>query len=136
MITSSQARLIINDHVRAFIALQTKPLKVEFANDASFSPPRDENWCRVTVQYGDTIPSGLHNGILQRDVGIINIQCFTPKGHGDLSVIALADAWRAHFKGFRKPFFEVTLRHAPTDVTSEVSDAYAMSLVRIDFRVN
>lgn len=134
MITTSEARKIINDHVKAFTGISQTA--IQWANQTDFIPPKTSNWCRVTVQYGDTIASGLQNGILQRDYGIINIQCFTPKGYGDLSVIALADAWRTHFESFRKPFFEVTLRHPPTEVASEVSDAYAMSLVRVDFRVN
>lgn len=134
MITSSQARLIINDHVRAFIA--ENPIQVQFPNDSSFKPPQKEDWCRVTVQYSDTQPSGLHQGLLQRDYGIISIQCFTPKGYGDKSLIELADKWRDHWKGFRKPFFEVTIVNAPTESYSEVSDLYAMSILRIQFRVN
>jgi len=134
MITSSQARLIINEHIKAFNGIAQS--KIEWPNQTNFKPPLKEDWCRVTVQYGDTNPSGLLEGIMQRDYGIINIQCFTPVGYGDLSVIALADAWREHWKSFRKPFFEVTIRHAPTDVYSEVGDLYAMSLVRIEFRVN
>ena len=134
MITSSQARLIINDHIRAFAGIAQS--KIQLANNSKFTPQPKEDWCRVTVQYADTNPSGLFEGVLQRDWGIINIQCFTPVGYGDLSVIALADAWREHWKSFRKPFFEVTVRHAPTDLYSEVGDLYAMSLVRIEFRVN
>ena len=134
MITSSQARLIINNHVRAFIA--KNPIQVQFPNDSSFNPPQTEDWCRITVQYGDTFSSGLHNGILQRDAGIISIQCFTPKGHGDKSLIELADKWREHCMGFRKPFFEVTIVNAPTESYSEVSDLYSMVLIRVSFRVN
>ena len=134
MITSSQARLIINDHVRAFIA--ENPIKVQFPNDSSFKPPQAEDWCRVTVQYSDPVAAGLYKGILQRDYGIISIQCFAPKGYGDKSLIELADKWRDHWQGFRKPFFEVTLVSAPTPEYSEVSDLYSMSLVRVQFRVN
>lgn len=132
--TNSEARLIINNHIKAFTGISQD--KIQWANQVDFVPPRDSNWCRVTVQYSDSFVSGLYNGQLERDFGIISIQNFTPKGHGDLSVISLADKWRNHWKGFKSSFFEVYQTHAPTDVTSEVSDAYAMSLVRIDFRVN
>lgn len=131
--TNSQARLIINNHIKAFTGISQD--NIQWTNQKDFKPPKDL-WCRITVQYGDTFPSGLYRGQLERDFGIISIQCFIPKGYGDLSVISLADKWRTHWKGFKSSFFEVYQTHAPTDVTSEVSDAYAMSLVRIDFRVN
>lgn len=134
MMTNSQARKVINDRIKEATFIQQS--RIQWTNQVDFSPPQKENWCRVSIQYGDSITSGLQSGQLYRDFAILSIQCFTPKGYGDKSVIALADAWRDHFKGFKSSFLEVTQTHAPTEATSEVSDAYAMSLVRIDFRIN
>lgn len=133
MMTNAEARLIINNHIKAFTGIAQD--KIQWPNQVDFVPPK-ALWCRVTVQYADSQVSGLLVDCLERDYGIINIQCFIPKGYGDKSLIALADQWRTHWKGFKSTFFEVYQTHAPTEVTSEVSDAYAMSLVRIDFRVN
>ena len=133
--TNSEARLIINKHVRLFISEHPKELKVQFANDSTFVPPK-ALWCRVAVQYGDTQPSGFNNGLCERDFGIINIQCFIPKGYGDKSLIELADKWRQHWKGFGDSHFEVTKTNAPTDASGDVDDLYVMSLVRVEFRIN
>lgn len=134
MMTNAEARLIINNHIKTFTGIAQD--KIQWANQVDFTPPAKEKWCRVTVQYADSITSGLQAGQIYRDYGIINIQCFIPKGYGDKTLIELADQWRLHWKGFKSSFLEVTQTHAPTEATSEVSDAYAMSLVRIDFRVN
>lgn len=132
--TNSQARLIINNHIRTFTGISQD--KIQWANEPDFKPPLEEDWCRVTVQYAPTVEAGLSDGSLERDYGIINIQCFTPKGYGDLSVINLSVKWRDHWKRFKSSFLEVYRTNAPTEVYSEVGDLYAMSLVRIEFRVN
>ena len=134
MMTNAEARLIINNHIKAFTGITQD--KIQWANQVDFTPPAKEKWCRVTVQYADSQVSGLQSGTLERDFGIISIQCFIPKGYGDKTLIDLADLWRTHWKGFKSSFLEVYQTHAPTEATSEVSDAYAMSLVRIDFRIN
>ena len=133
MMTNAEARLIINNRIKSFTGIDQQ--YIQWPNQVDFVPPKGL-WCRVTVQYADSQVSGLLSGALERDYGIINVQCFIPKGYGDKTLIDLADQWRTHWKGFKSTFFEVTQTHAPTEATSEVSDAYAMSLVRIDFRIN
>jgi len=132
--TNSEARLIINNHIKAFTGITQD--KIQWTNQPDFKPPSTGLWCRVTVQYADTQPSGFNNGLCERDFGIINIQSFIPKGYGDKSLIELADKWRTHWKGFGDSHFEVTKTNAPTDASGDVDDLYVMSLVRVEFRVN
>ena len=134
MLTNSQARKIINDHVKSFLGIEQS--RIQWTNQLDFKPPAAGNWCRVTVQYGDTQPSGFNNGLCERDFGIINIQCFALKGTGDVDLIALADSWRSYWKGFGDSHFEVTKTNAPTDASGDLDDLYVMSLVRVEFRVN
>lgn len=134
MMNNADARLAINDHIRAFTGIDQN--KIQWPNQLEFKPPKQDNWCRVTVQYAPSVEAGLSDGSLERDYGIINIQCFTPVGFGDKDIINLTDKWRTHWKGFKSTFLEVYRTNAPTNVSSEVNSLYAMSLVRIEFRVN
>lgn len=134
MLTNSQARKIINDHVKSFLGIEQS--KIQWTNQPDFKPPSTGLWCRVTVQYADTQPSGFNNGLCERDIGLLSIQVFAPKGYGDKSLIELADKWRTHWKGFGDSHFEVTKTNAPTDASGDVDDLYVMSLVRVEFRVN
>lgn len=134
MLNNSQARKIINDHVKSFLGIEQN--RIQLFNQPNFKPPTTGLWCRVTVQYANTQPSGLYRGLLERDFGIISIQCFARKGTGDVSLIALADAWRDHFKGFVSSHLEVTLTNAPTEPENELSTDFVGCLVRIKFHVN
>lgn len=90
----------------------------------------------MTIQYAGSVPSGLYRGLLERDVGAINFQCFARKGSGDLDLVKLTDDIRDHFKGFRDRDLEVTMTNAPTEATDDVQGDFVMSLVRVEFRVN
>lgn len=134
MMTSAEARLAINARIKSFIGINQD--YIQWSNQADFEPPVDDMWCRVTIQYSPTITSGIHFGLLERDLGIISIQCFAPKGWGDKDLIELADKWRNHFKGYVTSYLEITQTNAPTDVYSEVGTNYISIVVKIEFRVN
>lgn len=134
MMSTAQARLAINNKVKAFTGIAQS--KIQWANQSKFEVPTAGLWCRVTIQYADSAQAGLYKGRLERDFGIIAIQCFARKGTGDLDVINLASAWRDHFKGFTSGFLQVTQTSAPTEAQTELDTDFVMSLVRIYFHVN
>lgn len=134
MFTNSQAYDAIISHVEAFT--EDNPIPIQWGNEKNFKPPQKDLWCRVTVQYGDSYISGLAFGTLERDIGIISIQCFARKGTGEIALLELADKWRQHFKGHVNQFFHVNKTNAPTQANTELDKDFVMSLVRIDFRIN
>lgn len=134
MLTVSEARKIINDHVKLFLV--DNPIAIQWTNQKDFIPPKNQMWCRITTPYTDTQQAGLYRGQLERDYGFISIQCFCPLGWGDLAVTELADKWRKHWRGFVKSHFEIERTHAPTEVLQELDAQYSMVLLRIEFRVN
>ena len=89
MMTTAQARKAINDRIKAFTGLDQN--KIQWSNQPNFTPPTTGCWSRVTIQYADSVQAGLYQGLLERDVGIINIQCFARKGTGDIDLTTLAD---------------------------------------------
>lgn len=131
---NSQARKIINDRIKEVTFISQS--RIQWPNQTDFKPPLGEIWCRITVQYLDSVVAGLCSGTLERDIGLLSIQVFAPKGYGDKSLIELADKWRKHWKGFGDSHFEVTKTNAPTDASGDVDDLYVMSLVRVEFRLN
>ena len=132
--TNAQARKIINDHIKAFTGIPQS--RIQWANQLDFKPPSNEIWCRVTIDYADSKESCLYKGLMMRDYGIISIQCFAPKGTGDIALIALADAWREHWNGFNVGDVWVAKTHAPKIARAEPDDLYIMALFHADFRVN
>lgn len=128
---STEARKAINDHIATL-----QGVAVAYGNQPDFKPPSSGVWSRITLQYSDTTSSGLLDGLLERDNGFINIQCFAKKGTGEKALFELADKWRAHFRGFGLGMLEVTKTHAPTPLASDLESDFIMSLVRIEFRVN
>ena len=134
MLTTFDARQIILEHVIDFI--NKNVAIVCYENQQGFNPPTSGLWSRVTIQYSDSVQSGLCHGRLERDYGIINIQCFARKGTGDYELSELAEKWRKHFKSLVVSHFEITQTHAPTPIMQELGTDFFMTLVRIDFRVN
>ena len=134
MMTSAEARLAINARIKSFTGINQD--YIQWSNQSNFEPPVDDMWCRVTIQYSPSTSSGIHFGLLERDLGIISIQCFATKGWGDKDLTELADKWRDHFKGYVISYLEITQTNAPADIYTEVSTNYASTLVRIEFRVN
>lgn len=134
MLNNSQARKIINDHVKSFLGIEQS--RIQLFNQPNFKPPKDGLWCRVTVQYSESFESCLYQGTMIRDYGIINIQIFARKGTGDDKLIALADDWRDHWNGFNVSHFEVMKSNAPTELNNELDTDFVGTLVRVDFRVN
>lgn len=134
MMNNSEARLAINARIKSFTGIEQS--KIQWANQKDFTPPTSGLWCRVTIQYSDSFQAGLYKGQLERDFGIINIQCFARKGTGDIAVIELADKWREHFKGFTSTYLEIIKTNAPTEAQTELDTDFVMSLVRVQFRIN
>lgn len=134
MMTNSQARKSINDKIKQIGFIQQS--RIQWANQPNFKIPETGLWIRVTIQYAGSVPSGLYRGLLERDVGVINFQCFARKGSGDFDLVKLTDDIRDHFKGFRDRDFEVTMTNAPTEAIDDVQGDFVMSLVRVEFRVN
>lgn len=134
MMTTSQARKAINDRIKTFTGIaQTK---IQWPNQPNFTPPATGVWSRVTIQYADSVQAGLYQGVVERDLGILNIQCFARKGTGDIDLTTLADNWRSHFKGWSSTFLEITQTNAPTPIQSELDTDFISSLIRIEFRIN
>ena len=130
--TLTEARTLIMQRCMDF----PYSVAIQYPNQPDFTPPNDK-WCRVSIQYADTQPAGFNTvGLCERDGGYVNIQCFVPKGTGDIPLVTLADQWRAWFKGYRSGNFEVTITNAPTEPYPDLDGDYVMSLVRIEFRVN
>lgn len=134
MMTGAEARLAINARVKSFTGINQA--YIQWSNQPDFKPPLSDLWCRVAVQYAPSVTSGIHFGTLERDIGILSIQCFAPKGWGDKDLTELADKWRDHFKGYVVSHLTFNQTNAPTDVYSEVGTNYVSCLVKIDFRVN
>lgn len=134
MLNNSQARKIINDHVKSFLGIEQN--RIQYFNQPNFTPPTTGLWCRVTIQYSESFESCLYKGVMIRDYGIINIQIFARKGTGDVALINLADDWREHWNGFNVSHFEVMKSNAPTGPYNELETDFVGCLVRVDFRVN
>lgn len=134
MLNTFQVRDIILKHAQTFVVQNVHPLTYE--NQPNFKPPTSGTWSRLTIQYSSSMQAGLLSGRLERDFGIINIQCFARKGTGDYELVQLAEKWRSHFKSLVVGNFEVTLTHPPTTTQHELDSDFIMSLVRVDFRVN
>lgn len=134
MLKSTDARLIINNRIRSFPLFDEK--RINWTNQPNFKIPLEGLWARVTIQYSDSQSAGFFTDTLERDFGIINIQCFARKGTWDTSLIAYAQAWRDHFRHYRNGDLEVTMTNAPTEATDDVQGDFVMSLVRVEFRVN
>ena len=134
MMTNSQARKAINDRIKeASFILQSR---IQWENQPNFKIPETGLWVRATIQYAGSVQSGLYSGLLERDAGVINFQCFARKGTGDIDLTALADNWRSHFKGWSSTFLEITQTNAPTPIQSELDTDFISSLIRIEFRIN
>lgn len=134
MMNSSEARLAINARIKAFTGIDQA--KIQWNNQKDFKVPTTGLWCRATINYSDSFESGLYKGQLERDFGIISIQCFDRKGTGDIKLIDIADKWREHFKGFVSSYLEITKTNAPTNVEQELDTDFVMTLIRVEFRVN
>ena len=134
MLKSTEARLIINNRIKSFTGIAQS--RIQWTNQPNFQIPTTGEWCRVTIQYSDSQSAGFFTETLERDYGIISIQCFARKGTGDAALITLAQAWRDHFHHYRNGDFEVTMTNAPTEAIDDVQGDFVMSLVRIEFRVN
>lgn len=98
-----------------------------------YSPPTDKAWCKVTLQYADSLITGIADTVCIRDQGIINIQCFVPKNTGTLVMTQLCDAWRSFLQSFGVSHLEIYKVHAPQSMDDQ--DFYA-KIIRAEFRVN
>lgn len=134
MMTNSQARKSINDKIKQIGFIQQT--RIQWENQPNFKIPETGLWIRATIQYAGSVPSGLYRGLLERDVGAINFQCFARKGTGDIDLVKLTDDIRDHFKGWSSTFLEITQTNAPTPIQSELDTDFVSTLIRVEFRIN
>lgn len=120
----------------AFAGLDKTDIRIEnqpLVGGQPYVPPTDKPWCKVTVQYADSLIAGIASGVCIRDQGIINIQCFTPNNKGTLVMTQLCDAWRSFLQSFGVSHLEIYKVHAPQSMNDQ--DFYA-KIIRAEFRVN
>lgn len=134
--TLQQAETEIYNKIGQFAGVDKVNLRIEnqpTVDGKPFAPPTDKPWCRVTVQYADSLISGIGNAPCIRDQGIISIQCFAPKNSGTLAMTSLCDEWRLMLQNFGVLHLEIYKVHAPQSMDDD--DFYA-KIMRAEFRVN
>ena len=134
--TLQQAETEIYKKIGQFAGVDKVNLRIEnqsTVNGKPFAPPANKPWCRVTVQYADSLISGIGNAPCIRDLGIISIQCFAPKNSGTLEMTSLCDQWRSMLQNFGVSHLEIYKVHAPQSMDDD--DFYA-KIIRAEFRVN
>ena len=136
MMNNSQAETAIFTKLKAFTGVSNANLRYEnqpLRNGKAHTPPINESWCKVSIQYADSQMVGMAETPCIRDNGIINIQCFTPKNKGTQSMTALCDAWRAFLQNYSFEHLEIYLVHAPASIDD---DDFLAKIIRAEFRVN
>ncbi|MCH4243754.1 phage tail terminator-like protein [Acinetobacter gerneri] len=102
-------------------------------NGTPFKAPKNKPWCRITIQYGDSLIAGIANGVCIRDIGFVNVQCFTPLNTGTSEMTRLCDQWREFLQSFTADRLEIYKVHAPQDMDD---DNFYAKIIRAEFRVN
>ena len=134
--TLQQAETEIYKKIGQFSGVDKVNLRIEnqpTVDGKPFVPPTDKPWCRVTVQYADSLIASIGNAPCIRDQGIISIQCFAPKNSGTLAMTSLCDEWRSMLQNFGVLHLEIYKVHAPQSMDDD--DFYA-KIMRAEFRVN
>lgn len=134
--TLSDAELAIYKRIGQFTGVEKSNLRIPnqpTVDGKPFVPPANKLWCKVYIQYGDSLIAGIGNEPCIRDIGTISIQCFAPKSTGTINMVNLCDQWRDFLQSFGASFLEVYKVHAPQDMDDE--NFYA-KIVRAEFRVN
>lgn len=136
MMTLSEAEKAINGRIGQFTGVEKANLRIEnqkIVNGKPFVPPSDKLWCKVYIQYGDSLIAGIGNEPCIRDVGTISIQCFAPNNSGTIEMTGLCDQWRSFLQSFSVSYLEVYKVHAPQNMDDK---NYYAKIIRAEFRVN
>lgn len=134
MMTLSQAETAIYSRIGTFNYAGLDKANIRIPNQpGNFDPPNDKPWCRSSIQYADSKIVGIGNVPCKRNYGIIQIQCFIPKGTGTLGMTGLCDAWDSHLQSFQSSHLEIYKVHAPQSIDD--NDFYA-KVIRAEFSVN
>lgn len=134
--TLSEAELAIYKRIGQFSGVEKSNLRIPnqpTVDGKPFVPPSNKLWCKVYIQYGDSLIAGIGNEPCIRDIGTISIQCFAPKNTGTINMVNLCDQWRDFLQSFGVSFLEVYKVHAPQDMDD---DNFYAKIVRAEFRVN
>ena len=134
--TLSEAELAIYKRIGQFTGVEKANLRIPnqtTVDGKPFVPPTNKLWCKVYIQYGDSLIAGIGNGPCIRDIGTISIQCFAPKNTGTIEMTTLCVQWRKLLQSFGVSFLEVHNVHAPQDMDD---DNFYAKIVRAEFRVN
>lgn len=134
MMTLEQAELEIRTRLAQFDGVDVVQFQNQkIQNGQPFSPPRDQLWCKVSIQYsGSGIPS-IGDTPNIRSQGMISIQCFAPLDSGTTTMAKLCDAWSSFLQNFSVSHLEIYLVHAPQSMDD---DNFYAKIVRAEFRVN
>lgn len=136
MMTLSEAEKAIYQKIGQFTGVEKANLRIPnqpTVDGKPFVPPANKLWCKVNIQYGDSLIAGIGNEPCIRDIGLISIQCFAPKNTGTIAMTNLCDQWRDFLQSFGISHLEVYKVHAPQDMDD---DNFYAKIVRAEFRVN
>lgn len=136
MMTLSEAELAIYKRIGQFSGVEKTNLRIEnqkTPDGKPFDPPSNKLWCKVYIQYGDSLIAGIGNEPCIRDIGTILIQCFAPKNTGTIEMTNLCVKWRDFLQSFGVSFLEVYKVHAPQNMDD---DNFYAKIMRAEFRVN
>lgn len=136
MMTLSEAEKAIYQKIGQFTGVEKANLRIPnqpTVDGKPFVPPTNKLWCRVHIQYGDSLIAGIGNGPCIRDIGLISIQCFAPKNTGTIAMTNLCDQWRDFLQSFGISHLEIYKVHAPQSMDD---DNFYAKIVRAEFRLN
>jgi hypothetical protein len=136
MMTLSEAEKAIYQKIGQFNGVEKANIRIEnqpITNGKPFTAPTDKLWCKVFVQYGNSLIAGIGNEPCIRDIGLISIQCFAPKNTGTIAMTNLCDQWRDFLQSFGVSHLEIYKVHAPQIMDD---DNFYAKIVRAEFRVN
>ena len=131
--TEAEVLKVIVNLLRSFNALGFNQQHLQLPNeDQIFVAPTDKIWCRASIQYADSRIVSVGSKPCKRNYGIINIQCFAPKGSGILDLAKFCDAWISHLEFWQKDHLEIRIAHAPQDMQD---DNFYGKILRVEFQV-
>lgn len=136
MMTLTQAETEMYKRIGQFTGVDKENLRIEnqpTIDGKPFIAPVNKPWCKVFVQYADSVIAGLADNVCIRDSGIISIQCFAPLNTGTLVMTKLCNQWRELLQSFGVSHLEIYKVHAPQSIDDD--DFYA-KIIRAEFRVN
>jgi hypothetical protein len=73
----------------------TEPVKYD---NVPFAPPKNGAYLELQIHDGDAFPASIGDGILERSVGIISVNIYSPISIGSRQGVAIADNVAAIFR--------------------------------------